>query len=148
MPAWRAFATPAALPIEAELEQLAIDDVGRAADGGLGASLSARLVVGADGAHSRVRQQARARDAQRVTIISSPSSRPLPRRSRTRSRPGSDSCVSGPLALLPLFDGSSSLVWSLDVPLARELMACEPHEFERRLDAASALVLGATRARQ
>ncbi len=129
--------------IETELEQLAIDDVAARLTVP-GRTLSARLVVGADGAHSRVRQQAglatRARDYHQLAIVATiATAQPHAFTAWQRF------LRSGPLALLPLFDGSSSLVWSLDVPLARELMACEPHEFERQLDAASALALGATR---
>jgi 2-octaprenylphenol hydroxylase len=52
---------------------------------------------------------------------------------------------SGPLALLPLFNGASSIVWSADQALAAELMALPAGEFARQLDAASDGVLGATR---
>ncbi len=49
------------------------------------------------------------------------------------------------MALLPLFDGCSSIVWSVDQALAEALMAMPAEEFAGRLDAASDLVLGATR---
>jgi 2-octaprenylphenol hydroxylase len=50
----------------------------------------------------------------------------------------------GPLALLPLFDGHCSIVWSADEALASELMALPPAEFAARLDVASDRVLGRT----
>src|ERR1019366_1001993 len=51
----------------------------------------------------------------------------------------------GPLAFLPLFDGRSSIVWSLDSRCAQGLLDCDERAFNARLDAASALALGATR---
>jgi 2-octaprenylphenol hydroxylase len=129
--------------IEAELGQVTIDETAAQLTAA-GRSLSARLVVGADGAHSRVRQQAglalRARDYHQLAIVATIATA-QPHEFTAWQR----FLRSGPLALLPLFDGSSSLVWSLDAPLARELMACEPAAFEQRLEAASAQVLGAMR---
>ena len=129
--------------IEAELEQLAIDEA--AAQLTLPASrVSARLVVGADGAHSKVRDQAglaaRARSYRQLAIVATIATA-LPHAATAWQR----FLRSGPLALLPLFDGSSSLVWSLDEPLAQELLSCDTLEFEQRLETASARVLGATR---
>lgn len=48
----------------------------------------------------------------------------------------------GPLALLPLRDGRSSLVWSLPADDARRLLAADDDEFAAALRAASAGVLG------
>jgi 2-octaprenylphenol hydroxylase len=50
----------------------------------------------------------------------------------------------GPLALLPLFDGSSSIVWSVDQPEATELRECSDAQFNQRLEAAVDGVLGTT----
>jgi 2-polyprenylphenol 6-hydroxylase len=122
------------LSIDQQVAQLLVND----------RVLEARLVVGADGAQSLVRAstglRVRMRDYRQLAIVATVSSQ----------RPHAFTAWqrfldTGPLALLPLFDGSSSIVWSLDTTMAQELLACEPHEFERRLDAASALVLGATR---
>ena len=46
---------------------------------------------------------------------------------------------------LPLFDGRSSIVWSLDLEAAAPVRDCSASEFNAQLDAASALALGATR---
>ncbi len=50
----------------------------------------------------------------------------------------------GPLALLPLFDGNCSFVWSLDRSYGATLRDCSPEQFTARLDAATGMVLGAT----
>lgn len=49
----------------------------------------------------------------------------------------------GPLALLPLADGRSSIVWSLPTAEAERLLAAPETEFLRRLEQASAGVIGA-----
>ncbi|MBV9620600.1 MAG: FAD-dependent monooxygenase, partial [Gammaproteobacteria bacterium] len=46
------------------------------------------------------------------------------------------------LAFLPLADGHSSIVWSVDEPRARQLLALSEGEFAAALDAASDLALG------
>jgi 2-octaprenylphenol hydroxylase len=104
-------------------------------------TLSARLIVGADGARSAVREQLsiRARThqyEQRAIVANVRSERPHQRTAWQRFLP------SGPVALLPLFNGQCSIVWSADEPLARELMALAPEEFNARLTAASDRVLG------
>jgi 2-octaprenylphenol hydroxylase len=48
----------------------------------------------------------------------------------------------GPLALLPLSDGRSSVVWSLPTPAAERLLAASDTELSSALSAASARVLG------
>ncbi len=50
---------------------------------------------------------------------------------------------SGPLAFLPLADGRSSIVWSVDEPLACELLALDDADFRERLAQASQRRLGA-----
>lgn len=102
---------------------------------------SARLVVGADGAQSLVRAQlriaVRGHDyGQRAIIATVQTARPHRHTAWQRF------LSSGPLALLPLFDGSSSLVWSASDALAAELMALSPAAFEQRLESASDGVLG------
>jgi 2-octaprenylphenol hydroxylase len=129
--------------ISGELERLSIGQ-SAAQLSVAGSTLSAGLVVGADGADSAVRRQAglgmRVRDYHQLAIVATVSSeRPHDATAWQRF------LRSGPLALLPLFDGSSSMVWSLDLPLAQQLLACEAHEFELRLQAAAAHVLGAMR---
>ena len=106
--------------------------------------ISARLVVGADGARSQVRElltlPLRAHDYRQSAIVATiATARPHQHTAWQRF------LGSGPLAFLPLFDGSCSIVWSADQALAEELMALPPAEFALRLDAASDRVLGATR---
>ncbi len=48
----------------------------------------------------------------------------------------------GPLALLPLGDGRSSIVWSVDSARADTLMSLAPEDFDTELTAASGEVLG------
>lgn len=101
----------------------------------------ARLVVGADGAQSLVRAQlqipVRSHAYQQQAIIATVvTAKPHQHTAWQRF------LASGPLALLPLFDGSSSLVWSVSNELAAELMALSPELFQARLEAASDAVLG------
>ena len=119
--------------IDAEHAQLQCSD---------GRGLAARLLVGADGAHSLVRASAglavRTHDYRQLAIVAT-----------VRPARGHQSTAwqrflpSGPLAFLPLFDGSCSIVWSVDEALAPELMACEGAQFAERLAAATGGVLGA-----
>jgi 2-octaprenylphenol hydroxylase len=107
------------------------------------ATLAARLVVGADGAQSLVRESAglaaRTRDYRQQAIVATV------RTGRAHQNTAWQRFLrSGPLALLPLFDGSSSIVWSLDEALWPELRDCSPAEFNQRLEVASDGVLGAT----
>ena len=105
--------------------------------------ISARLVIGADGAHSQVREllklPLRAHDYRQSAIVATITTARSHQHTAWQRFLGS-----GPLAFLPLFDGSCSIVWSADQVLAEELMALPPMEFALRLDAASDRVLGAT----
>jgi 2-polyprenylphenol 6-hydroxylase len=106
--------------------------------------LSTSLVVGADGAHSRVREvlgiRAHEHDyRQRAIVATIATERAHEATCWQRFLP------TGPLALLPLFDGSCSIVWSASEVLANELMSLGPVAFAERLDQASDLVLGRTR---
>jgi 2-polyprenylphenol 6-hydroxylase len=108
-----------------------------------GALLAARLVVGADGAGSLVREgagiAARARDYRQQAIVATV------RTGRAHQNTAWQRFLhTGPLALLPLFDGSSSIVWSLDEALAPQLRDCGVDEFNQRLEAATDGVLGST----
>jgi 2-octaprenylphenol hydroxylase len=106
--------------------------------------LSARLVVGADGARSQVREllgiPLRRHDYRQSAIVATIATA-KPHRSIAWQR----FLRSGPLALLPLFNGECSIVWSADRALAEALMALPPEVFGERLQAASDGVLGATR---
>ena len=104
----------------------------------------ARLVVGADGGESLVREAARlsvrTRDYhQRAIVATVATAKPHACTAWQRF------LHTGPLALLPLYDGCSSIVWSLDENLAHSNLECEPHEFERRLSSAAAFALGELR---
>lgn len=106
-----------------------------------GREFRARLVVGADGAGSAVRRQAgidtRGWDyAQRAVVAHLASERPHGSTARQRF------LDTGPLALLPLPDGRSSLVWSTLPEIAEELVQCPEEAFAERVTAASAGVLG------
>ncbi|MEQ1801928.1 MAG: UbiH/UbiF/VisC/COQ6 family ubiquinone biosynthesis hydroxylase [Gammaproteobacteria bacterium] len=110
-----------------------------------GTSLRARLLVGADGADSWVRAQlgvpTTGRDYGQLAVVGHVSSeRPHERTAWQRFTPG------GPVALLPLADGRSSLVWSTFEAEARELAALPDDEFGARLTAATGKVLGTLRA--
>lgn len=110
-----------------------------------GRRLSARLVVGADGALSRTRQLSGLGATEwdyghhaLVTTI-------------TTEREHAETCwqrftEDGPLALLPLAGGSrrkSSIVWSTSPEHARELMALSDEDFRQALGRASDYCLGA-----
>jgi len=107
-------------------------------------SLSARLVVGADGAQSVVRKTlglTAESSAYRQTAIIANVATEKPHEKTAWQRFMRD----GTLALLPLADGASSIVWSADDSVATELLAATPPQFEARLNRASDLVLGPTR---
>jgi 2-polyprenylphenol 6-hydroxylase len=108
------------------------------------APVTTRLVVGADGAHSQVREWlgigVSAHDYRQSAIVATiATAKPHQHTAWQRF------LATGPLALLPLFDGCCSIVWSAENSLARELMALSPEAFAARLDAASDRVLGETR---
>lgn len=128
--------------IAARLGSLA-SDADAARVGTDGGELSARLVIGADGARSQVREllslPVREHDYHQSAIVANvATARPHQHTAWQRF------LATGPLAFLPLFDGRCSIVWSADTALAGELMALAPAEFSRRLEAASDGVLGAT----
>jgi len=109
-----------------------------------GLSAEARVVVGADGAQSAVREgaalAARVRDYRQLAIVATiATSRPHAHTAWQRF------LATGPLAFLPLFDGSCSIVWSIDEALAGMLRDCGERQFEAALDEASASALGRTR---
>lgn len=106
-----------------------------------GHTLQTRLLVGADGASSRVRAMAgiavEARDYQQAAVVAVVSTeQPHQETAWQRFLP------SGPLAFLPLRDGRSSIVWSTTPPQAEELCALPAEEFLERLGQAFELRLG------
>lgn len=106
--------------------------------------LTARLVVGADGAHSALRESVgltTETSAYRQTAIVATVATSKPHEATAWQRFMSD----GTLAFLPLADGTSSIVWSADDEVATHLVAAEAVDFARSLDRASDLALGSTR---
>ena len=98
--------------------------------------LTARLVIGADGAHSQVRQAAHFPltfwDYDQHAIVANV---------KTSVKHGFTArqvfSSSGPLAFLPLWDEQQcSIVWSQDESRASELMAMSPEEFNKALTVA------------
>lgn len=106
--------------------------------------LSARLVIGADGAKSAVRQAvgltADIGDFNETAIVATVATE-HPHEKTAWQRFMSN----GTLAFLPLADGTSSIVWSADNNIATGLVTMSPTEFETELNRASDLALGSTR---
>ena len=107
-------------------------------------ALSARLVIGADGASSLVRTQLRMpahmRDYRELALVATVRTE-RPHRHTAWQR----FLATGPLALLPLFDGSSSIVWTIGARRGASLRDCAAPAFEAQVEAASGAVLGAVR---
>lgn len=106
-----------------------------------GESLSVRLLAAADGANSPLRERAgidtHGRDyAQRAIVAHVATERPHERTAWQRFLP------TGPLALLPLADGRSSVVWSLPEAEARRVQALDDEAFCNELGMASDFRLG------
>jgi ubiquinone biosynthesis UbiH/UbiF/VisC/COQ6 family hydroxylase len=141
-----------ALPLYrgAEIEATEFDPAGtpngsarlRLADGRV---LSARLLVAADGADSRIRDLAGIDTvgwpyAQKAIVAHVRTERPH------RATAWQRFTARGPLAFLPLADGRCSIVWSAELPLAEELLALDDAAFCARLTVAAESVLGAVTA--
>jgi 2-octaprenyl-3-methyl-6-methoxy-1,4-benzoquinol hydroxylase/2-octaprenylphenol hydroxylase len=106
-----------------------------------GATLAASVLVAADGAASPLRRLAgigtRGRDyAQRAVVAHVATERPHEQTAWQRFLPG------GPLALLPLADGRSSIVWSLPEAEAQRVLALDGQAFLDELGLASDFRLG------
>ena len=106
--------------------------------------IRARLVVGADGAQSRVRElagvfAARASYGQIALVAMVSTARPHQRTAWQRF------LGDGTLAFLPLADGQSSIVWSLPTARAEKLLVAPPPDFESELEKDFDAALGATR---
>jgi 2-octaprenylphenol hydroxylase len=107
-------------------------------------TLAARLVIGADGAQSSVRQAvgltADASDYRQTAIVATVATE-RPHEKTAWQRFMRD----GTLAFLPLADGTVSIVWSADNEVASVLIGASPVDFATELDRASDGALGATR---
>ena len=106
-----------------------------------GDTLRASLLVGADGSASQVRAAlalpvVSRSYGQAALVAHVASEKPHQETAWQRFLPR------GPLALLPLLDGRSSVVWSTDIDHAERLLAASDEIFERELHAASLGVLG------
>jgi 2-polyprenylphenol 6-hydroxylase len=109
-----------------------------------GGVLTARLVVGADGARSALRAAAGLTvdtRAYRQTAIVANVATERPHESTAWQRFMRD----GTLAFLPLANGNSSIVWSADDTRAARLVGLGDAAFATELDRASDLALGKTR---
>jgi 2-octaprenylphenol hydroxylase len=106
--------------------------------------LAARLVVGADGAQSAVREvvglTADSSDYHQAAVVATVAT------DRSHDKTAWQRFMrNGTLAFLPLADGTSSIVWSADDELAAALLGASSTEFALHLDQASDHALGATR---
>jgi len=106
-----------------------------------GVQLSASLLVGADGTNSRVREVANIQRAQQayqqqglVCNVKTGESH--------QNTAWQCFMPTGPLAFLPLYNGYSSIVWSLDEKSAQAHMALDDETFKRALAEASQYQLG------
>ena len=109
-------------------------------------TFACRLVVGADGARSSVRESiglSVETSSYRQTAIVVNVRTELPHERTAWQR----FLRSGTLAFLPLADGCSSIVWSADDSAAAPLLAMSPIAFEEELLRQSDAVLGALRLR-
>jgi 2-octaprenyl-3-methyl-6-methoxy-1,4-benzoquinol hydroxylase/2-octaprenylphenol hydroxylase len=126
-------------PVQVKSYEALEDRVQLELDGG--EALSARLLVAADGAGSPLRTQAgietRGRDyAQRGVVAHVATERAHEGTAWQRF------LETGPLALLPLADGRSSIVWSLPEAEAQRIMALDEQAFLDELGVASDFRLG------
>jgi 2-octaprenylphenol hydroxylase len=106
-----------------------------------GESVAVRLLVAADGGGSPLRERAgiktRGRDyTQRAVVAHVTTERPHAHTCWQRFLP------TGPLALLPLMDGRSSIVWSLPEDEARRVLALDDEAFIKEIGIASDFHLG------
>lgn len=103
--------------------------------------LSAQLVVGADGARSALRSalgiQTRTASYEQLALVA----RVVPERSHCNTA-WQRFVDGGTLALLPLADGSVSIVWSVREAQGRALLAATSADFETQLLAQSDAALG------
>jgi len=119
-------ATPAQLRVDAAAAELTLAD---------GRTLRAALIVGADGHASWVREQCgiavRTKPYEQSALVANVETT-LPHRDTAWQR----FTAAGPVALLPLANGHSSLVWSVPHARAEALLQLDNASFLRELNAA------------
>ena len=97
-------------------------------DEGVASVLRAKLVVAADGAHSLVKQAtgiaSRAHDYEQIAVVANISTDRA-----ARGIAYERFSAAGPLALLPLRDGSYTIVWTLEPQRARLMQECSSAQF-------------------
>jgi 2-polyprenylphenol 6-hydroxylase len=129
--------------IEGEVEALEFDRAYAMLRAG-GREYRARLVVGADGAQSRVRELAglfaTRTDYGQIAIVAMVNTAKPHQRTAWQRFLGD-----GTLAFLPLADGASSIVWSVPAARGEKLLAAPIEEFERELERDFDGALGALR---
>jgi 2-octaprenylphenol hydroxylase len=110
-----------------------------------GTELQARLLVGADGARSWVRQQAgisvKGWDYDQVALVTWVKPEMFHQETAWQRF-----LATGPLAFLPLTEGYCSIVWSTSPAHAAQLQAMDPDRFAQELQAAFENKLGAIEA--
>lgn len=121
---------------ETELEQLVQNPDAAHCELSNGQRVSGRLLIACDGANSKTRRliglDSEAWEYNQLGVVGLVKKQlPNPGVAWQRFLPG------GPLALLPLADGRSTMVWSLPAAEARQLLQEGDEEFLERLDGAS-----------
>jgi 2-octaprenylphenol hydroxylase len=106
-----------------------------------GKKIQAKLLVGADGVNSNVRKAA---SIQRVKQSYQQQALVCNVTTHESHQNTAWQCFmpSGPLAFLPLYNGQSSIVWSLDEEAAQQTMALDDEAFKLALAEASEFRLG------
>jgi ubiquinone biosynthesis UbiH/UbiF/VisC/COQ6 family hydroxylase len=136
-----AAAPQAQLQVGAEIESVDVRPGEIIVDLGHRGSVRGTVLLAADGSDSAVRRLLDLsvtghRYEQNAIVTNVASSESHRDTAWQRFLPG------GPLAMLPLTDGRSSIVWSLPTFEAERLLACSDTEFLRELNVASAGVVG------
>lgn len=131
------------LYVSSKIQEVVFDSCGSGSQVRLegGALLRAALLIGADGADSRLRESAGIdvvgrRYPQHAIVCHVRTARPHRKTAWQRFLP------SGPLAFLPLADGRSSIVWSVSPSLADDLTGLDEGAFCRQLHEAIEGVFG------
>jgi 2-octaprenylphenol hydroxylase len=112
-----------------------------------GSMLISRLLIGADGGRSCVRDKAgietRGWSYQQQAVVTV-----VETEQRHQQTAWQRFMPSGPLAFLPLADGRSSIVWTTSPEQAEQLLACDDADFRQQLGLAFDFRLGAITANE